>query len=56
LLRDNEDASGIFDLEDGRPRKKATVWRLMGLAKEEVWVRTFPLAFVVARLLDMNKA
>ena len=39
LLRDGLDEEELFgDAEAGR-RRKASVWRLFGLAKEEVWVR-----------------
>ena len=39
LLRDGLDEEELFgDAEAGR-RRKASVWRLFGLAKKEVWVR-----------------
>lgn len=51
LLRDDANAQDMFDVEEGQPKRRgATVWRLMALAKDEVWV-SFPLRSVTIRSL-----
>lgn len=43
LLRDDANAQDMFDVEEGQPKRSgATVWKLMALAKDEVWVRFLP--------------
>lgn len=42
LLRDGEASNTLFgDEESGRKPQGATVWRLFGLARQEIWVGAF---------------
>lgn len=43
LLRDGQAPDNLFgDEESGRKPQGATVWRLFGLARQEVWVSAIP--------------
>lgn len=45
LLRDGQAQDNLFgDEESGRKPQGATVWRLFGLARQEVWVSAVPCA------------
>lgn len=47
LLKQVDDGE---DVEVGNAKKGASVWRLLALAKEEIWVRVFGAYLAVAVL------